>query len=59
MRSYLAGVNATLRVASTQVVGVDVPTVPLAAVADLDVDKVDLGLLQDITWCLSCEHRKE
>ena len=46
--SYLAGVDAALRVASTQVVGVDGPCVPPAAVAEADVDEVNLGLLQDI-----------
>ena len=46
--SYLAGVDVALRVASAQVVGVDVPCVPPATVAEVDVDEVDLGLLQDI-----------
>lgn len=58
-RSYLAGVDAALRIASTQVVAVDGPSVPAAAVAELDIDEADLGLLQDITWSPSCQHRKE
>lgn len=57
--SYLAGVDATLWVTSTQVLSVDGPCIPEAAVTEPDVNKVDLGLLQDITWSLSCEHRKE
>ena len=29
---------------------VDGPSVPAAAVAELDIDEADLGLLKDITW---------
>ena len=58
-RSYLAGVDAALRIASTQAVAVDGPSGPAAAAAELDVDEVVLGLLQDITWSPSCQHRKE
>lgn len=57
--SYLAGVDATHWVASTQVLSVDGPCVPEAAVTELDINEVDLGLLQDITWSLTCEHRKK
>lgn len=46
--SYLAGVDATLRIASAQVVAVDGPSVPPAAVAEVDINELDLGLLQDI-----------
>ena len=59
-RSYLAGVDATLRIASTDVVGVDGPFVPAAAVTDPGINEVDLGLLQHICRSSSCEeHRKE
>ena len=47
-RSYLAGVNAALRIASTDVVRVDGPSVPPAAVTDVDINEADLGLLQHI-----------
>ena len=60
--SYLAGVDAALRVPSTDVVAVHGPAVPAAAVADLDVNEMHSGLLQDVRgfgWCCSCEHRAE
>lgn len=43
--SYLAGVKATHWVTSTQVLGVDGPCVPEAAVTELGINEVDLGLL--------------
>ena len=48
--SYLAGVDAALRVTSTHVVGMDSPSIPVAAVADVEVNELDLGLLQDTVW---------
>lgn len=44
----LAGVDATLHITSTQVVGLDGPSIPPAAVAELGVNEMDHGLLQDI-----------
>ena len=59
-RSYLAGVDAALRIAGTDVVGVDGPPVPAAAVTDPGINEVDLGLLQRVCRSSSCEeHRKE
>lgn len=46
-RSYLASANAALP--STHVEVVDVPMQPLATVAELVRDNLDLGLLQDIS----------
>lgn len=46
-RSYLAGANTALP--STHVEVVDVPLQPLAAVAELFIHHLDLGLLQDIS----------
>ena len=60
--SYLAGVDAALRVTSTQVVAVEHPVVPVAAVAEVEVEEVDLGLLQDLGGLggrCSCERRAE
>lgn len=57
--SYLAGVDATHWVSSTQVLSVDGPCVPEAAVTELGINDVDLGLLQDIAWSFNCEHRKK
>jgi len=48
--SYLAGVDAALRVTSTHVVDMDSPSIPVAAVADVEVNELDLGLLQDTVW---------
>lgn len=58
-RSYLAGVDAALGVPCTQVAGVDDSRVPPAAVAELRVHEVDLGLLQHHAQSLSCGHRGE
>ena len=57
--SYLAGVNVAFWVTSTQVVGVDVPCIPVSAVAELEIDELDPGLLQVISFTCSCEQRKE
>lgn len=53
--SYLAGVDATLHITSTQVVGLDGPSIPPAAVAEFEVDEIDHGLLQDIRRSSSCK----
>lgn len=53
--SYLAGVDATLHITSTQVVGLDGPSIKLSAVADFEVDEIDHGLLQDIRRSSSCK----
>lgn len=45
--SYLAGANAALP--STHMEVVDVPLQPLTTVAELVIDDLDLGLLQDIS----------
>ena len=45
--SYLAGVDAALRITSTQVVAVHSPSIPAAAVAEVEVNELHLGLLQD------------
>ena len=58
--SYLAGVDAALRVTSTHVVDMDSPSIPAAAVAEVEVKELDLGLLQDLGRLdrnYSCEHR--
>lgn len=57
--SYLAGVDATLHITSTQIVGLDGSSIPPAAVAEFEVDEIDHGLLQDIRRSSSCKQIEE